>query len=340
MTDYQHFHMSETSGASPGESPYLNRITWASYKALSRGQLGGIALGGLVGLGVGIAAAAAAAAILPMYGIPMGGGIVAATVLGATAIGAKYYYDVFKQVGSVSGAVAAGMEIAEERSQVMNMKLDTILNVMAKEGRISPEEIKTIEDDVETVYQKGNQHFEQKFAKPEHFFWSIGLVGAVAGVAILAAMGGVGYVASLFTEHAVPPIGTFLAQHMPQVVVATIGSALAGASYGINRNLYRNVLNVTNALFEGNMGEIEKQRAMQHGLAQHQALPDFTPVINNGNERVQAAPSPGTAVSDAQIDNQHSREVLAQRLAAATSWQEAQRQRAEEAALTEQQRIH
>lgn len=343
MSEQQFYSTSGTSGASPGESPYLNRITWASYKALSRGQLGGLVLGGLIGLGVGIAAAALSAVALPALpalGVSaLGGTGIAAVVGGFTAVGAKYYYDVFKEVGAASGAVAAGMEIAEERSQVMNIKLDTILNVLAKDGKISPQEIKIIEDDVEAVYQKGTHNFEKKFIDKPTYFWQIGAVGALAGMALLAAIGGAGYLVSALVGHA-PDLGVFFAaQNIPILGAAVAGSALAGASYGINRNLYRHVLNVTNALFEGNLGEVEKQRARQYGLEPEQELPDFTPVKSAVPAKSSATPS--SKVTAAQVDNRKSQEVLAQNLGDTSSWLEIQRARAEEAARMEQQpRLH
>lgn len=333
MLEQPHYHTSDTSGASPGESPYLSRITWASYKGLSRGQLGGIALGGLVGLGVGIAATAVVALFVPL-GMPF----VAAAVLGATAIGAKYYHDVFKEVGAISGAVAAGMEIGEERSQVLNIKLDTILNVMAKKGEISPEEVKIIEDDVESVYQTGARNVEKKFTKPEPFFWKVGLVGAVAGVLLLAAMGGVGYVMAALSGHVID-LGAFFAANTTMIATAAAGSALAGASYGINRNLYRNVIDVTNALYEGDLSEIAKQRAKHAGIQPSPSLPDFTPVPPPA-QNVPLLPVPGTAVSAAKIDNLHGREILAQRLGDAAGWREIHLLRAEEAAREPQPRVH
>lgn len=328
------------SGASPGESPYLNRITWASYKALSRGQLGGLVLGGLVGLGVGIAAAAVSSVALPALGLPaLTGGGLTALAAGFGAIGAKYYYDVFKYVGAASGAVAAGMEIGEERNQVMNIKLDTILNVLAKDGKISPGEIKAIEDDVEDVYRKGTHNFEKKFIDKPRYYWQVGIVGALAGLALFAAIGGAGYIATLFTDHAVD-IGDFFVKHSSALFAGGAGMALAGASYGINRNNYRNVLNITNALYEGNLAEVEKQRARQYGLEPEQELPDFTSVHKGeGKQHAQDAASvPGNTVSAEQVEHTPPRHMV---LADAKSWQELQHMRAEDAASQEQPfRLH
>ncbi len=337
MSQEQLIHASGSSGASPGESPYLNRITWASYKGLSRGQLGGLVLGGLIGLGVGAVAAAAGAAIMPALGLgALGTGTLAAVVAGFTAIGAKYYYDIFKQVGATSGAVAAGMEINEERSQVMNIKLDTILNVLAKDGKISPEEIKIIEDDVEAVYRQGAKDFEKKFHDKPAYFWQIGAVGALAGVAAVAALGGAGYLVHLMeygAEHTAELVDKF---SKPLAAVALGGGALAGASYGINRNYYRNVLNVTNALFEGNLAEIEMQRARQRGLAPEMELPDFTPVSKQAPAQ---ATAPGTTISHPHAPVQmQGPAVMADAIAPSFSrWQELERARAE-AALNADQR--
>ena len=340
MVEQQYYETSGSSGASPGESPYLNRITWASYKGLSRGQLGGIVLGGLIGLGVGIATAGLlmpfSASIASSIGIGVTG-LTTAIVGGFTAIGAKYYYDVFKQVGATSGAMAAGMEISEERSQVMNIKLDTILNVLAKDGKISAEEIKTIEDDVEAVYRQGTHNFEKKFIDKPAYFWQIGTVGAVAGAAVVAALGGGAYLMELIVH------GADAASHMVDAVnpalgaVALGGGALAGATYGINRNYYRHVFNVTNALFEGNLAEIEKQRARQHGLMPEVELPDFTPVAKKENAH-SASATPDTTVTQPSASKAMPRKILADMAQQQTStWEELQRARTEAASLTDQQ---
>ncbi|MBY0354976.1 MAG: hypothetical protein K2Q12_04515, partial [Rickettsiales bacterium] len=39
------YSTSPTSSAAPGDSPFYNRVFWASYKGLSRGLLGGLLLG-------------------------------------------------------------------------------------------------------------------------------------------------------------------------------------------------------------------------------------------------------------------------------------------------------
>ncbi len=336
--DKDYIYSSGASGASPGESPYLNRITWASYKGLSRGQLGGLVLGGLIGLGIGAVAAVGGAVLLPMFEMPaLGATAMSAIVAGFGAIGAKYYYDIFKQVGATSGAVAAGMEINEERSQVMNIKLDTILNVLAKDGKISPDEIKIIEDDVESIYRQGTHDFEKKFSDKPAYFWSVGTVGALAGVAIVAALGGASYLHYLM-EYGAQHGPEMFAEHFngSMAAVALGGGALAGASYGINRNYYRNVLNVTNALFEGNLKEIEKQRARQHGLEPEQELPEFTPVAKQQAEAVESG-APGSSVSQATATPLQVRRIILADASPVTSWQELQRIRAAEATQSEQQ---
>jgi hypothetical protein len=330
MVEPYNYPTSDTSGASPGSSPYLNRVTWASYKALSRGQLGGLMLGGLLGLGVGLAALGIAGFFLG----GIGASIAIPCVLGFTALGAKYYHDVFKQVGASAGAVAAGMEIGEERSKVLNIKLDTILNVMSREGRIAPDEIQRIEDDVEAVYARGQHNFEKKFNQKSPFFWSIGLVGALAGVALVAALGGAGYIASLFTDHPLE-IGEFFARHTAAIVTTLTGGALAGATYGINRYYYRPVMNLANALFEGDLSELGKQEAKQRGTEPEQELPEFTPVVSAGKSggRVYIPPAsaattpsaPATTISSQRELDLRGREELARHLGA--SWQELQQLR-------------
>ena len=279
MADQLDFRPSRTSGADPASSPYLDRSFWNSYKSMSRGQLGGITLGALVGVGLGVATGGLAYIGLPLFGMSAGiaglgmAGTAAVAGAGVAAATTKYYHNIFKTVGAVSGAVSAGMEINEERSQVLNIKLDTLLNLQAKQGNILPEEIREIEDRIEAVYRRGTEKFENKF-NGRTVFWKTALVGALAATALVGAMLGGGFALGAALGHPV----AMTAEIWAGSLLALGGAALGGATYGINRQVYRNVINVTNSVFDSNPMEASILKAKQMGRAPETEMAEYVDV--------------------------------------------------------------
>lgn len=282
---------SPTSGASPGFSPYYNRTFWAAYKGMARGQLGGIFLGGLMGLGVGLVVSAGAFAVLPAtFGLAAAG----LTSLASTAIGMKYYYGVMRDVGNVAGAISAAMEVNEERATVLNIKLDTIVNAMAREGHLSKDEISHIQDQVESVYQQGEAKYEKKFFQKPTVIWQVAAVGALAGMALVGAIAvGGQYILGEALGHA---LGGAAGLSMPALLgIGLAGGGIAGASYGINRDKIRPIVNFTNALFEGDLKELERQKETQKTIPLETSI-ETNIVATNGAEEKRLAglqgPSP------------------------------------------------
>ncbi len=277
------FQASPTSGASPGSSPYYNRTFWAAYKGMARGQLGGIVLGGLMGLGIGMVLCAGAAVLMPAFGLAAAGIVTAAT----TAVGMKYYYDVMRDVGNVSGAMSAAMEVNEERSTVLNIKLDTIVNALARQGHLSKQEIGNIQDQIEKVYQQGEASFEKKFFKKPAVVWQVAAIGAAAGLALVGAIIAGGHFAfgdALMEGGLFGEAGLTTSSLMG---LGLAGGALAGASYGINRDYLRPVVNLTNALFEGDVKEFKRQQGLQKTIPMETSLTTNV-VATNGSPPLRA----------------------------------------------------
>lgn len=286
-----------TSGASPGESPYYNRIFMASFKGQSRGAWGGVLLGGGLGAVAGVAVAAVTAALMPaavtFAAVVMP--VVAITTMG----GMLYGKDVFSTSGAVAGAVAAGMEIAEERrhseellkvngvgqgaasvAPLSSMPVGNVVQVAAptsimsdykKVGHMAAGEIAYTGNEQFTLFGEKHHDIDER----PLYFGKVGVAGAAIGAlfaGVVAYTGG-GLVEGLehseMFGHLVDKLGlagdaattTALAQ-----TVVTASGAAAGATYGINRHYFRNVFNVSNALYDGNLDEIGKQQAQQQDI--------------------------------------------------------------------------
>jgi len=308
------------SGADPSESPYYNRIFWASYKGQSRGLWGGLllgaglgAIGGLaIGIGVALIPGVAAA------------GVAASTVVTAIAgmgalAGMMYSKEVFTLSGAVAGAVAAGMEIAEERERERGISQS--VEQTAKQP-VMTEDISTVVDAVAEKFDsgklatgekpyKGNETFSW-LGRKHHgegerplFFAGVGLAGAAIGAAagiIIALVGGEGM--SLLQHMGV---GTDLGLNATAVGgVLTAGTTLIGASYGINRHNYRDVFDVTNKLYDGALLGKAKEKSVAVAKATQPVQEQEAPLTGqalpeDGWRRLNA---PDSTVSSAQLHEQ------------------------------------
>lgn len=140
----------------------------------------------------------------------------------------------------------------------------------------------TIQDAVESVYQEGEAKYEKRFFHKPALIWQVAAVGAVAGMALVAAIGTAGY---LFLGE---QIGHVLGESLGHLgwgglsAIGLTGGALAGASYGINRDYLRPLVNFTNALFEGDLKEYSRQVEQQKVIPVETTL-DANIVAVNGN---------------------------------------------------------
>jgi hypothetical protein len=282
-----------SSGATPGESPYYNRVMWASYKGQSRGQWGGVLLGGGLGATAGVAVAAVTALAV--------GTAFSAVVLPVVAVSAMggmlYGKEVFGLSGAVAGAVSAGMEIAEERRHAEEQgkgqaqgqgavataatakavqvaaPTTTTMSDYTKVGHMASGEIAYTGN--EEVKLFGDKHHD--IDERPIYFGKVGAAGAAIGAAFAGAVAyaGGGLMDALeHTEsfkHLLDAMnisgGAVAATGVAQTMVTASGAAV-GATYGINRHYFRNVFNVSNALYDGQIDEIGKQMAQQQSVEQ------------------------------------------------------------------------
>lgn len=255
------------------EGPYYHESWWEAYKGGVKGLLGGLIIGGGVGAIAGVMAAGAIALILGGAVTPLAvGGI----VLGFSAFGAYHGASEFAHVGIVTGAVSAAQEIAEDRlrdhdlSRFAELKREIVgIKEMIK-GK-TPEEVEKAQEVCEPgvpsirAVEQAQEHYRTQHCDDYHcppegmkpVFWKVGLVGLLAGAAggALLGWGGVHSVLSeiieKFTgEHAALDGLKNLSAAQTAGISAVAGGAI-GASFGINRDLFRGVFDTTDRWFKG-----------------------------------------------------------------------------------------
>lgn len=256
------YRPSATSGASPGESPYYNRAFWGSYKGLARGLLAGIGLGAGVGAMVGGGLAMGIIAFAPGIASAVGGAAATAgiTVAASAALGARYYVHIMELAGANAGAVSAAMEVNELRQEVTERKIDKILDILEREHQLNPAELDGFYEKMEALKANGSKALDNYFKDRPPFYFKTAAVGAVAGTLLggLLGVGGEGLLANvgLASEGASTTFGALS-------TVMAGGGALAGATFGINRHYYRQAVNFTNALYEGDLKQFDLQRSKE-----------------------------------------------------------------------------
>ncbi len=238
------------------EGPYYHKSWWESYKGGVKGKLGGVVIGALVGAVIGIVAAGVAALAIPT-GLTIGA---AAAVAGGFAAGGMIYgAHEFSDVGKVTGAVAAAHEKSEERmksfengkfaeikSEISELKSlitgQPVPEVKAAEGAAAAAKEGT--EDYVTKHMDGDTASQE--SKP--IFWKIAGIGLALGLAVgaLLTLGGV-------SEHLFSNLG-FAGEHMSEAgmyAASMTSMGLFGASFGINRDIFRKVFDKTDLLFKG-----------------------------------------------------------------------------------------
>jgi hypothetical protein len=254
------------------------------------------------------------------------GGVTAtiASVLvgGAAMIGMKYYKDVFSLVGANTGAIAAAMEINEERNQVVNQKLDKLLELEVRRAGLAPSELEELHKEARLARHRGLQYFDDKLQSGSPVFWGLAAVGAVVGAIFGGVLLWAGYdVFKDMLSHAglsaeAAGIGTTA---MGSALVGA--TALGGATFGINRHYFRQHFNVTNALYEGDLRYVGKARAQEKqnmlDACEQQTLPGDAPCERAASAHpLHEAPNPpGTRIAQARAEGA----VRAPALAAQTS---------------------
>lgn len=225
------------------EGPYYYESWWGSYKASVKGKLGGVIIGALLGAAVGgVAAIGLAAVVAEIAVLPL--------IAGFAAAGMIYGAHEFGDIGKIVGSDAETAEKLEsrmksfEKGKFSELKQEMReIKAMLKGEKLPAPEIHEDDDSYRTKHLKDLP----PDAPRKWVFWNIagiGLaVGAVAGG--LLALGGF----DTMLLHHLGGAGHALEGMGHLATVAATG--LFGASFGINRDIFKQVFDKTDLLFKG-----------------------------------------------------------------------------------------
>lgn len=266
-------HHQQTGKPETDEGPYYHESWWEAYKGAVKGVFGGLVIGAAVGLTFGAAAAGLLSFVLP-GGMSLGGFSMLA--LGFSALGGVLGAHEFSQVGVVTGAVAAAHEKAEvrikefETSRFAELKREIRGLKAALMGKNEAEvkaEMAACEPDVppcEDVIKKHDEYRTQHCdsghcGERRYVFWKVAAIGTAVGAAAGALLAGGGFLdaeilhpVNHLLEHTLGHGASLASLSTGQLIASSsiVGGTL-GASFGINRDLFRQVFDVTDRLFKG-----------------------------------------------------------------------------------------
>lgn len=237
------------TGISPNdEGPFYHHAWWESYKGSIKGKLGGVVIGALMGAVVG----GAVAGVMALGGISG----IALTFAALTGAGMLYGLHEFNDIGKIVGAQAAGLEEADVREAIrfaeLEQKIDRLTDLVSDKtsgGKSKsaataplPTEKVDLEDYRTTHYARLNGSTQGPV------FWKVTLMGLLVGAAAgaMLALGG----ETSTAWHVFKTLGIHLqAAHILPVSMATFGAF--GASFGINRDVFRRLFDVTDLWTKG-----------------------------------------------------------------------------------------
>ena len=232
------------------EGPYYHGAWWESYKGGVKGKLGGVVIGALIGAGVGVAAAG-------VLSLAVAGGIefAAVVIAGFAAGGMLYSAHEFSEVGKVTGAVAAAHEKSEERMKNFEdgkfAEIKREINELKSLVTGKPLAPESISQPVEVLADYKTTHSDKREGKMQLVFWKIATIGLAVGLAAGALLAGGG-----LAGHALHALG-FAAEPLADAgtyAASMIAMGLFGASFGVNRDIFRAVFDKTDLLFKGIIG--------------------------------------------------------------------------------------
>jgi hypothetical protein len=262
------------------EGPFYHHTFWESYKGAVKGKLGGLFIGGAIGCAVGVVAFGLLSVFVPE--LVIGAGVL---IGGITAAGALYGMHEFGDVGRVTGAVAAGLKVEERRmhdfelGKFCEMKKDlneiktmvaqvagnnittdatTQLNTAPTNAAPAPVDMPTLAETQAKLADYRTSHFNDTPLKKDGgmVFWKVTLVGLLAGAAIGLLLATDGATAGVLAEMG---LGALKNHYLASAL--TFGTI--GASFGISRDLFRKVFDITDLLFKGFTGDVGKQKQLQ-----------------------------------------------------------------------------
>ena len=277
------------------EGPFYHHAFWEAYKGSVKGKLGG----GLLGVVMG-----AITGGLAVTGVAAAGATIAAPLLivgGFAAAGLAYGVHEFSSVGKLAGAVAATEKTAEKRMKAYeDSKFNEIkeeigeLKAMVKGEPAPPKTaaeatalLQATQDDYRTDHFQGSKvDGIEKIA-----FWKVALVGLTVGVVagFVLAYGGT-------AEHVLHGLGAadteigkavvkFFGHEVGTYIASMTAMGAIGASFGINRDIFRQIFDQTDLWFRG---------FVSHGHAQSTLLEKNTgnPVYIEGDHKDKSPPAP------------------------------------------------
>lgn len=271
------------------EGPYYHHVHWETYKGGVKGKLGGAIVGSVIGAVVGVVAAS----VLVFAGAGMAAAAIGAVAF--TGMGMWKGMDEFSTIGKVAGGVSAGLDIAERRNKLfVEEKIGELKEEIHKIGGgeqavIGQTSAKPAKQEKEPFYRLNHYvapHDETLKGGP--VFWKVAAIGMIVGIAAggLLAAGGLatGIIGHIIGHTAVDALG---AGTITALSMATFGAF--GASFGINRDIFRQMFDKTDMLFRGlspTLTEQYKQKLVAKGHSvdiPEKNKENLTPVLYEGS---------------------------------------------------------
>lgn len=296
------------------EGPYYHESWWESYKGSVKGKLGGAVIGAVVGAAIGVVAALAIPAIA---GVALTGATFGLTVAAFAAGGMMYGEHEFSEVGKVTGAVAAAHEKSEQRmkafeagkfaelkGEIQDIKAMLGGKKQNAEAALQSSQIAATaaaEQNPSYRTQHCDEHCPPEEKKP--IFWKVAAIGLVVGAAAgaILATGGL----------AAPVVELFAGAHLSGGAVlaaSMVTLGLFGASFGINRDMFRQVFDKTDRLFKGLTG---KSNGVSHAVAPEPVQMADKPIEKQPNTAVTTVVYDNSPVEYPKSDTYHRDKVLA-----------------------------
>ena len=266
--------------------PYYHKVFWEGYKGAVKGLLGGIMVGGMLGaMAGGVVVGTLSLATIATGGLstPVIGGIMATTTL----YGMHKFADKFEPVGAMTGSISAGLQIAEERDEIRErVREATMINEVrelkgAIAGKIPLEamHVNAVRKDTSPIFDESDfkaTHQTDDDPSDDHklVYWNVAAIGAAVGAAV-AAIAGFAAVEMGVLHEILGPVAAKSASIVTNthIAIVTAGAAL-GASYGVSRDLFRKIFDVTDCWFMGvASGNCDNQDIAQAKGQDYQPLP-------------------------------------------------------------------
>ena len=299
----------EYDGQLPHDS-YAYRGAWGSYKMYVKGMLGGLFIGGGIGTGAGLFGVAAAAVV----SAAIGSTFVVTWPLAAAAVGVGAAWGMYKgaeefaHIHSIAGTgvMLDEMEVRNDRMQDALHRRDLRIKA-AMDGtedkllEVFPEAYQPVKSLAKPWVKPTDGPHTAAATMPTTgmFHWKTAAIGLavgmaagallVTGIVALPLLGGIPAVAGI--AHGL--MGMFGLAHAASFTGAGIGTMYAGvmamtgffgASFGIDRSIFRKVFDITDHWFSGQLRSRGHAASLNPMLTQEMvADPSSPPLIVAGS---------------------------------------------------------